>query len=232
MKLAPWPSNRLALYQAKLLAVRVVAFAFVLIGLLQMLDLLSESEKILAVPSNGNAELLEYVKLRMPQLADTFLPFSVLLGALVTWAGLSTSSEIVVMKGAGMSPHQILWPMMLTALAFGALHFAFAETVLPRTNAALDAWQKTDYRTRVAEPEDARFGEWELSGGDTLFAGRVEGEGEDVVLKDVTVYRRDGAQLVDIISGPMAVRADGGWRLDEAEVFDVERGRSGTVRGF
>ncbi|HET7408940.1 MAG TPA: LptF/LptG family permease, partial [Paracoccaceae bacterium] len=144
-RLKPWPSHTLALYQAKTFALRILAFAFVLIGLLQVLDLLTESEAILAAPGNGNAELLHYVTLRLPQLADTFLPFSVLLGALLTWSSFSQSSEIIIMKGAGMSPHAILAPMMLTALLVGGLHFAFAQTVLPRTNAELDAWQKADY---------------------------------------------------------------------------------------
>ncbi|MEM8827457.1 MAG: LptF/LptG family permease, partial [Pseudomonadota bacterium] len=124
MVLSPWPSPTMARYQAKMFALRTVAFVFVLVGLLQVLDLLSESEKILAVPANGNGELWQYVKWRLPQLIDTFLPFAVLLGALVTWASLATSSEITVMKGAGLSPHQILLPLMLAALGFAAIHFA------------------------------------------------------------------------------------------------------------
>ncbi len=225
----PWPSNTLALYQAKTFALRILAFAFVLIGLLQVLDLLSESEKILAASGNGNAELWQYVKLRVPQLADTFLPFSVLLGALVTWASFSNSSEIIIMKGTGMSPHKILWPMMLTALGVALLHFAFAEMVLPRTNAALDAWQKADYAAIPDDPGTARFGEWEIGGSDLLRAGQVEGQGTATVLRDVEVYRRDGTVLMSVLNGDRATPVDGGWRLENARRFEVAQGISANV---
>ncbi|MGB3721938.1 MAG: LPS export ABC transporter permease LptG [Pacificimonas sp.] len=222
----PWPSNTLALYQAKTFALRILAFAFVLIGLLQVLDLLSESEKILAVSGNGNAELWQYVKLRVPQLADTFLPFSVLLGAIVTWASFSSSSEIVIMKGTGMSPHKILWPMMATALVVALIHFAFAETVLPETNARLDAWQGVDYGEIPEDAETARFGEWETAGGDLLRAGRVSGKGADVELFDVEVYRRRDTSLMSVFLGASAVPENGGWRLRDAQQFDIARGTS------
>ena len=226
MRLKPWPSNTLALYQARTFALRILAFAFVLIGLLQVLDLLSESEKILAVEGNGNAELWRYVKLRLPQLLDTFLPFSVLLGALLTWASFSQSSEIVIMKGAGMSPHAILLPMTLTALLVGVAHFIFAETVLPHTNAELSAWQELDYSAVEIASEDARFRQWEAGADDVLFAGRVEGRGADTVLHDVEVYRRDGGRLTAQLSAPAARPADGAWRLEDARRFDVARGVS------
>ncbi|WP_255536234.1 LPS export ABC transporter permease LptG [Pacificimonas pallii] len=230
---ALWPSNTLALYQAKMLGLRIIAFAFVLIGMLQMLDLLSESEKILAIPTNGNADLWTYVKLRVPQLADTFLPFSVLLGAIVTWSSLSSSSEIVIMKGAGMSPHQILWPMMGTALIVAIGHFVFAETVLPRTNAELDAWQKADYARMPDDPVKAQFGKWQTAGGDMLLAGRVEGEGADMILSDVEVFRREDKALKEIFEGARAVPDGDGWVLSDARRFDVARGTMrevGSVR--
>jgi|TARA_R100000501_G_scaffold17919_4_gene35113 lipopolysaccharide export system permease protein len=219
----PWPSNTLALYQARMFAIRIVAFAFVLVGILQMLDLLSESEKILAVSGNGNAELWQYVQLRAPQLVDTFLPFSVLLGALVTWASLSTSSEIVIMKGAGLSPHKILLPMMATALLVSVAHFVFSETVLPQTNARLDAWQGADYGVLPADPGTARFDEWQIGDSDILFAEQVEGAGADMVLTGVTVYRRsaNGADLVAIANGPRAVPVADGWQLDDTRSFNV-----------
>ncbi|MEO0499126.1 MAG: LPS export ABC transporter permease LptG [Pseudomonadota bacterium] len=226
MVLSPWPSPTMARYQAKMFALRTVAFVFVLVGLLQVLDLLSESEKILAVPANGNGELWQYVKWRLPQLIDTFLPFAVLLGALVTWASLATSSEITVMKGAGLSPHQILLPLMLAALGFAAIHFAFAEIILPQTNAALDDWQKADYQRLPDAPGTARFGEWEVGGGDVLSVGMVEGRGAATVLLDVEVYRREGAALASVISGARAVPDGDGWRIEDAEAFSVERGVS------
>lgn len=225
MRLSPWPSSVLALYQAKTFALRILAFAFVLIGLLQVLDLLTESEMILAAPGNGNAALLHYVKLRLPQLADTFLPFAVLLGSLLTWSSFSQSSEIVIMKGAGMSPHAIMAPMMLTALLVGGLHFAFAQTVLPRTNAELDAWQKADYGAYDPAMPDDRRDRWQAGDTDIVHADRVSGTGAGMVLTDVRVFRRQDDRLVSEIRGTRATYAgDEGWRLEEVRRFDVATG--------
>ncbi|MBZ6378327.1 LPS export ABC transporter permease LptG [Pacificimonas flava] len=224
MRFAPWPSNTLALYEARLFALRILGFAFVLIGLLQVLDLLSESEKILAAPGNDNGDLLRYVSLRIPQLADTFLPFSVLLGALLTWSSLNQSSEITIMRGAGMSPHAILFPLTATAMLVAVFHFWFSETVLPETNRQLDAWQQADYGEFDPDRPDDRVDVWQTGETDVLYAGRVIGEGADTVLEEVEVYRRGGGRLDAQFTAMRAYPAEGGWRLEGAERFDVGRG--------
>jgi lipopolysaccharide export system permease protein len=56
--------------------------------------------------------------LRVPLLISRFLPFSVLLGALIAFAGLNQHSEVVSMKAAGLSAHQILARWWSPALAW------------------------------------------------------------------------------------------------------------------
>src|SRR5690606_36310006 len=96
-----------------------------LVLVLQMLDLLGESGKILAQRGNGEAQLWSYVSLRMPQLISRFLPYSALLATIITLASLSQNSEVVAMKAAGLSAHQILAPLLVTALGVSAPSFAF-----------------------------------------------------------------------------------------------------------
>ena len=232
MQLKPWPSTTLAVYQMRTFAIRIVAFAFVLIGLLQVLDLLSESEKILRVPGNGNPELLLYLKLRLPQLVDTFLPFSVLLGALVTWSGFANSSEITIMRGAGLSPHAILMPMTLLALVVSGLHFLFAETILPDTNRQLDAWQKADYEAIDFSAPDRRFDVWESGAEDILHADRVEGDGDSTRLYGVEVYRLRDDILVSQVRADSARPVGDGWRLSDSQAFDVDDAEVEDVAGL
>ena len=52
-----FPSRRIALYMAKSFLVRSLAVLFMLVLVLQTLDLLGESGKILAQPGNGDGEL-------------------------------------------------------------------------------------------------------------------------------------------------------------------------------
>ena len=70
------PSWRLARYTVWLYISRSLAVLLSLSIVLMMLNLLSESGKILAVPGNGEAELWRYVGYRFPQLLSFAFPFS------------------------------------------------------------------------------------------------------------------------------------------------------------
>jgi lipopolysaccharide export system permease protein len=92
-----FPSRRIAFYTVRLFLTRSLAVLVALVLILMTLDLLGESGKILAVPGNGDAELWQYVALRVPLLTARFLPFSVLLGTLIAFTGLNQHSEVIAM---------------------------------------------------------------------------------------------------------------------------------------
>lgn len=217
------PSPTIAAYTARLFVLRVLAFLVALVVILQTLDLLTESSKILAVPGNGDAELWRYVTLRIPQLINQFLPFSVLLGTLVTLATLNQNSEIVIFKASGISAHQILAPLIAVAFGIAVVHFLFSELVLVNTNRQLDAWESIDYG---AVPPDAPTsgGAWVREGGMLFHAGRVLGLGMETRLEDLTAYDRTGGALRGIVRAESARPIAGGWRLERVRRFDVARG--------
>ena len=78
-----FPSRTVTVYMARLFLTRSFAVLALLVLVLQALDLLGESDKILSVPGNGQAQILEYISLRSPGIVQRFLPFSVLLGTLI-----------------------------------------------------------------------------------------------------------------------------------------------------
>src|SRR5688572_12851360 len=157
-----------------------------LVLVLMMLDLLSRSGDILAVPGNGEAELLRYVSLRLPQLIARFLPYSVLLATIITLATFNQNSEVVAMKAAGLSAHQILAPLVLVALVVAALHFAFNERVVIRANAALTAWEATDYGPVPRDANTRSSNIYLNDGNDVLLAARIDGTGPATVLHGVS----------------------------------------------
>lgn len=216
-----FPSRMLTWYLAKAFALRIVAVLLMLVLVLQMLDLLSESGKILAYAGNGEAELLQYVSLRFPQLIARFLPYSVLLATIITLAGLSQNSEVVAMKAAGLSAHQILAPLLLTALIVAGISFAFNERVVTRAATTLKAWEAADYGPVPAESR-LRANIYLNDETDILLAGSVAGTGDATILRDVTFYERDEAgMIVQQMRGPVARFAGPGWLLEDARVFSV-----------
>ena len=220
-----FPSRRIALYMARLFVTRSLAVLVALVGILVVLDLLGNSGQILAVPGNGDAELWRYVGLRIPQLIARFLPFAVLLGTLIMLAGLNQHSEIISMKAAGISAHQIIAPLILAAALVAALHFAFIERVVTRANAALDAWMAVDYGP-VPASGGARGNVRFAHGDDLWFARLVAGRGDDLRLQGVQVYDRQGGTLQRILSAERGRHAPGGgWVLENASLFDVDSGQ-------
>ncbi len=221
-----FPSRRLAIYMGKTFLVRCFAMLAMLVLVLQMLDLLSEAGDILAYPGNGDGQLWHYVSLRVPQLVAQFLPFAVLLGTLVTLTTLNANSEVIAMKAAGLSAHQILAPLILVAGVIAVLSFTFNERIVTRATATLTAWEAADYGP-IPQDKGVKANVWVRDGEDLIHAAFIGGAGRAVVLRDVAVYDRRGNSLVSIIQASRGRYAGPGWTLEEARQFDVT---SGTQR--
>ncbi|MBV8972551.1 MAG: LPS export ABC transporter permease LptG [Sphingomonadaceae bacterium] len=218
-----FPSRTIALYTAKLLLTRSAAFLAGLVVILMTLDLLGESSKILAVHGNTDADLWHYIGLRVPQLIALFLPFAVLLGTLVALATLNANSEVIIFKAAGISAHQILFPLILAALGIAVVNFAFNEAVVVKANKALAEWQAAGYG-KVARSSPAQSEVWVRSGADLFHAETVTGQGANTLLHGVTIYVRDHDKLVSFIHASEARPVASGWQLANAGIFDVARG--------
>jgi len=215
------PSKRLAFYMAKLFLTRSLAVLVALVMVLMALDLLGESGKILAVPGNGEAELWQYVSLRVPMLASRFLPFSVLLGTLIALSTLNQNSEVVAMKAAGLSAHQILAPMILASIGVAAATFAFNETVVVRAARTVDAWTGADYRP-VPPEKGVLSNVWARDGDRLIHAGHVGGRGVGVHLERVTIYEREKGAVMRVIDADRADQRPGGWRLSGVREYDTQ----------
>lgn len=214
------PSPRMALYLVRLFLTRSLAVLFLLVAVLMTLDLLGESGKILSVPGNGEAELWRYVSLRVPLLVQRFLPFSVLLGTLIAFTGLNQHSEVIAMKAAGLSAHQILAPLVLASLGIAAIAFAFNETVAVNAARTVNAWSDNDYRPMERE-RGILSNVWLMAGDDLVRARHVGGRGAALHLEGVTLYERQSGELKRVIEVGRATQAGGRWRFENVATYDT-----------
>jgi lipopolysaccharide export system permease protein len=223
MQLDFFPSRTLTIYLAKMFVVRILAVLVMLVLVLLALDLLSATGKILAAPGNGQAEILQYAGLRLPQLVSRFLPYSVLLATLITLVTLNQNSEVVAMKAAGLSAHQVLSPLLLTAALVSLGSFAFNERVVTRANATLKAWESAEYGPiPPAQTGGVRSSVYLIDGDNILTAATLTGTGENIVLTGVTWYARaPGGIIREQIRSARATYAGPGWRLESPVKFDV-----------
>ncbi len=218
-----FPSRTLAFYMARLFILRSLAVLGALLLVLQTLDLLGASGRVLAHPGNGTSEIWQYIGMRLPQLIARFLPFSVLLATLITLSTLNQNSEVVSMKAAGLSAHQVLAPLFVASLAIAIVSFAFNDRIVSRANYALTRWQKVDYGV-VPKDRKAQVNVWVRQGSDLINAGVVSGTGINTRLEKLTIYDRIGGSLQSVIEAKSARFTGTDWELADVRRFTVNTG--------
>ena len=218
-----FPSRTISLYLSRLFIGRIVSVLVMLVMVLQLLDLLSESGRILAHPGNGEAQIWTYVSLRVPQLVARFLPYSVLLATLFTFFPLNQNSEIIAMRAAGLSAHQILAPMMATAMVVSLVSFAFNESVVAGSNATLKAWQGVEYG-EIPRESGTRSNVYVTDSSDNgiLYAQTLTGSGSAMRMNNVTWYERNPQGMVTgQTRSAHAHYGAPGWVMEAPSGFDV-----------
>lgn len=216
------PSAALAGYIVRLYASRFLVILIILISILQMLDLLNRSEDILAADGATEASLLRYIQWRLPELASQFTPFAGLLASLFTLAGLNQSSEITIMRAAGLSATQMIIPVLLASLLITVVHIALHDMVTVDASRHLAFWQDNGYQPDTPPPPDGRTNIWLNDGDRVIEIGRATRFVDRIILDEVSVYQRspDG-DLVANIDADFALSEGKGWTLYGVRRFDV-----------
>lgn len=216
------PSRTIWHYLARLFAVRFVVLSIGIAVALQGLDLMTQSDAILAVESNGAAEIWRYISLRFPDLLSRFLPFSALIAVLLTLAQLNQHSEVVVMKASGLSPHRILLPLGLACAVIAVGHFLLDDRIVTEARGELEYWQQYDYAPDLPPPPDIVDMTWFNANGASILVEAVTRSGDRVVLDRVTIYERDAAGILDTVTqADFALYSEARWTLFAVRRFDV-----------
>jgi lipopolysaccharide export system permease protein len=110
------------------------AIALTLLVFLSLFFIFTLIEQLNSLRGNYTAfEAFIYVLLRIPQNLNTLIPFSCLIGCIAGLGALATSSELVIIRAAGVSTKRIVWMALRPALIFMVLQFCLGEFVSPYT---------------------------------------------------------------------------------------------------
>jgi len=130
------------------------------------------------------AEALVYVCLTLPSSIYDNIPFSSLVGCLIGLGILANSSELVVMRAAGVSVAQITWAVMKPVLLFIGLGLFLGEYVTPLSD------QIAESRRAIAQGDtralESRHGLWNREGNEFMHFNAVLPNGK---LFGVTRYQ-------------------------------------------
>ena len=108
------------------------AIALTLLVFISLFFILTLIDQLDSLRGNYTAyEALINVVLRMPEGLNTLIPFSCLIGCLAGLGALATSSELVIIRAAGVSTKRIVWMALRPALVFMLLQLIVSEYVAP-----------------------------------------------------------------------------------------------------
>ena len=134
-------------------------------SLLQIVDLLNNSDEVLDRHPRDVGAVVEYAIWRLPELAVFLIPFSVLMAALLSLAKFERSNETLALKSAGAPYYQILLAFLPAVGIVAVLHFTLTDQIVPRAiNHLMERDLYVDKKSKNDDEEDQRV--W-VQDGDT-----------------------------------------------------------------
>ncbi len=203
----------------------LVAVAGVFIGvyvLVAFVDYIDVMRHASDVPNAPTAQLLLMSAYRVPQTMEQLLPFSVLVGAMTCFFGLSRRMELVVARGAGMSVWQIIAPAMVVALFLGALGTTVYNPVSASLREASKRIEAKIFGQHATAFEGYESGYWvrqRSADGDSILNARQSQE-QGLKLSTITVFTfTPTGEFKERIEAVEAVLQPGAWRLKHARLY-------------
>jgi lipopolysaccharide export system permease protein len=207
------------------LARTVVAYSFMVLFVLLVLGglflFISEQEDI-GVGTYGAADALLYSLLNLPQQAFELMPIAVLIGSMLGLGMLGRGSELVVLRGSGVSKTRIALAVAIGGLAMTLIAALLGEVVAPPLQKF--ARQQKMF-SKFADVSFAGSGSAWVKDGDTIMG--VQEQSGDNLFGGVFVFRLDDSRrVVSVGRAERAMVAEGKsvWRLEQySETRFLER---------
>ncbi|MCK7548105.1 LPS export ABC transporter permease LptG [Marinobacter koreensis] len=170
----------------------------------------------------GILEVLWYMLFTIPRRIYDYLPLGAFMGCLVGLGAMAGSSELTVIRAAGVSLARIVWSAMKPALVIVVLGVLIGEYVAPATE-------------RFAESEKAvalgankniasSRGVWHREGNEFIHLNAVQPNG---VLHGVSLYRfNDQRKLLSASFAKRAIYQGDHWLLQNIRTTYIEKDRT------
>lgn len=156
-------------------------------ALLQIVDLLGNSDEVLDRHPGDVSAVAEYALWRLPELAVFLIPFSVLMATLLSLAKFERNNETLALKSAGAPYYQILLAFLPAVGLVAVLHFVFTDQIVPHSINHL--MQDNLYVDKKNKDDDDDKRVWIQEGNTVVEVGDVQDQG--LSLLNMRLYTRD-----------------------------------------
>lgn len=165
---------------------------------------------------------LKIFVLALPRIVVYTFPMAVLLGSLMCFSRLSTSSELIVMRTSGQSFVRLATPIFILAFLISLCAVAFNEYVVPWTNREYDYVVKVEIQRNlnpgvtdhvvIRDVQDGKIAH-------LLYARRYNPQTKE--LENITVQEFQDEKLIRMENAPTAVWENGIWHMKNGVIYDL-----------
>jgi len=165
---------------------------------------------------------LQVFVLQMPNFVVLAFPMATLLAALMAYSRLSGNSEIIALRGCGVSLFRIVLPAVLASLLITGLTFALNDSIVPAAN-----YRAATTVNRILEDDQSAYQDKnifyrEFSGSRLsylFFARRFDGQ----QMQGLTVLQFSDQGLEKIVAAASATwdETAKGWTFVDGTLYDI-----------
>ncbi|MFT3930440.1 MAG: LPS export ABC transporter permease LptG [Spongiibacteraceae bacterium] len=212
-------------YVTRQVAAAILLVLAVLVGLDFIIGLLDQRADMEGRYTLGPAAY--YTLLTLPSHLAQLLPFSILIGCLAGLGSLASTSELTVIRSAGVSIVRIVWMALRPALMVAFFGLLIAEFVAPKSEQVAQS-----YRALLLQKKDisiSEYGLWHREGNNFIHFNAVQPNGE---LFGVSIFSLDAKrQLESAVFAQRAIYQDDHWLLEDVRTTFFRGGNGGGSGG-
>lgn len=163
--------------------------------------------------------------LAMPSIIIVTFPMSVLLGSLMAFGRLSSSSELIVMRSGGQNFVRLAMPVFIAAFFISVVSMVFNEYVVPRANNAYNRIINEEVKHNVAPATQDHIVIKNVSGSDIsslMYARQYNAETK--MLTDITVQEFENDVLARVEKAEWADWNGTKWVMHDGIIYDLSGG--------
>lgn len=167
--------------------------------------------------------------LAMPSIIVVTFPMSVLLGSLMAFGRLSSSSEMIVMRAGGQNFIRLAMPIFIAAFFISIGATAFNEYVVPKANNAYNTIINEEIKHNVAPTTQDHIIIKNTKGSDIsslMYARQYDANTKQ--LKDITVQEFENDTLMRVEQADRADWNGQKWVMHEGMIYDVSANEQTT----
>ena len=197
-----------------------------LMGIALLFDLVEMMRRASGKEDATMAVILQMSLFKLPHLAESILPFTVLFGAMFAFWRLANANEIVVARSAGVSSWQFLFPAMICTLGVGIFQITIFNPFSAVMLSKFESIEAKYLKRTTSMLAVSRNGLWlrqsDAGGQAVIHALRVSKE--EMKLHDVIVFMFEGSdKFVGRIDAETAQLKAGYWDIRDGWISTPNR---------